>query len=88
MDMNPAHYTLHLATHFAGADRDSLHQCPCFPRTCAYPETMTLEGLMHHLDDVHGLERSQVSSAIEQRSRFHLTFILFSFSFVICLFIV
>jgi hypothetical protein len=69
MDMNPAHYTLHIATHFAGADRDSLHQCPCFPRTCAYPETMTLEGLMHHLDDVHGLERSQVSSAVEQRGR-------------------
>ena len=33
------------------------------------PETMTVERLMDHLSDVHGLERCQISSAIEARSR-------------------
>jgi ferritin-like metal-binding protein YciE len=33
------------------------------------PETMTVERLMDHLSDVPGLERCQISSAIEARSR-------------------
>jgi hypothetical protein len=56
-------YQKHIAIHFDGADLDSIHPCPCFPKTCSYKGKMTPTELISHLSHVHSIEKVEVSRA-------------------------
>ncbi|KAH9213113.1 hypothetical protein DL95DRAFT_390825, partial [Leptodontidium sp. 2 PMI_412] len=58
--LSHADYQNHIAMHFDGADLDSIHPCPCFPKTCSYQENMTHTDLTSHLSHVHSVQRAKV----------------------------
>lgn len=61
-------YQKHIAIHFNGANTDSVHSCPYFPKTCSYQKNITPTELTSHLSYIYNIQKAKISQQDRHRN--------------------